>query len=69
MCMRRACGHRGNIVLVGHSLAVMPSGSDHVDTSAVKQYKENIMSSLKYLARIVGLLYLIVGVFGGLAVG
>jgi amino acid permease len=47
----------------------MPSGSDHVDTSAVKQYKENIMSSLKYHARIVGLLYLIVGVFGGLAVG
>jgi hypothetical protein len=45
----------------------MRSGSDHADTSAVKQYKENFMSSPKHLARIAGLLYLIVGVFGGLA--
>ena len=40
----------------------------YADTSAVKQEKEQSMSSPKRLARIAGLLYLIVGIFGGFAI-
>jgi hypothetical protein len=43
-------------------------GAYRTDTSAVKQEKEQSMSSPKRLARIAGLLYLIVGIFGGFAI-
>jgi hypothetical protein len=58
-----------NKITTGMDTKVKPSGSDHGSLVVYPTEGETTMNSPKRLARIAGVLYLLVGIFGGFAEG